>query len=181
MEFAGILFPIAIICIIYDSELGITEVTPWTVLIAAFFGSIGLSLIFGNKRSRINTRHYGDSNGFERYDSEDDSRIQHMTNFGSSMKYINTDKFTHGDFKCTFGAMKLYFDNTQMLEDQAVVDLDVTFAGVELYIPRSWQIIDKTNVSFGSIEEKNKSDSVSTNSLVLYGNVIFGSVEIIYV
>ena len=45
-NFAGILFPIAFICIIYDKQLGITAITPWTVLIAALLGSIGLSMIF---------------------------------------------------------------------------------------------------------------------------------------
>ncbi|MGL4912698.1 MAG: LiaF transmembrane domain-containing protein, partial [Romboutsia sp.] len=46
MNFWGILFPIAFICIIYDKQLGITAITPWTVLIAALLGSVGLSMIF---------------------------------------------------------------------------------------------------------------------------------------
>lgn len=48
LNFSGILFPIAFICIIYARQLGITAITPWTVLIAALFGSIGLSMIFIN-------------------------------------------------------------------------------------------------------------------------------------
>ena len=46
INFAGILFPSAFICIIYDKQFGITNITPWTVLIAALLGSIGLSMIF---------------------------------------------------------------------------------------------------------------------------------------
>ena len=49
LNYAGILFPIAFLCIIYDKQLGITALTPWTVLIAALFGSIGLSMIFPKK------------------------------------------------------------------------------------------------------------------------------------
>ena len=44
VNFWEILFSIAFICIIYDEPLGITALTPWTVLGAAFLGSIGLSL-----------------------------------------------------------------------------------------------------------------------------------------
>ena len=48
-ELREILFSIAFICIIYDDWLGITALTPWTVLGAALLGSIGLSLIFKKK------------------------------------------------------------------------------------------------------------------------------------
>ena len=49
VNFWEILFSIAFICIIYDDWLGITALTPWTVLGAALLGSIGLSLIFKKK------------------------------------------------------------------------------------------------------------------------------------
>ena len=50
MNFAGILFPLAFIVILFDDQLGITAITPWTVLIAATLGSIGLSIIFPKKK-----------------------------------------------------------------------------------------------------------------------------------
>lgn len=52
VNFWEILFSIAFICIIYDDWLGITALTPWTVLGAALLGSIGLSLIF---KKRVDT------------------------------------------------------------------------------------------------------------------------------
>ena len=55
VNFWEILFSIAFICIIYDEPLGITALTPWTVLGAAFLGSIGLSLIFGGKKRKWKT------------------------------------------------------------------------------------------------------------------------------
>ena len=55
VNFWEILFSIAFICIIYDKPLGITALTPWTVLGAAFLGSIGLSLIFGGKKRKWKT------------------------------------------------------------------------------------------------------------------------------
>ena len=57
-NFSGILFPIAFICIIFDDKLGITAITPWTVLIAAALGSLGLSMIFHNKPNKYFNNHH---------------------------------------------------------------------------------------------------------------------------
>lgn len=53
LNYAGVLFPLAFICIIYDDQLGITAITPWTILLAALLGSIGLSMIFKKNQSGI--------------------------------------------------------------------------------------------------------------------------------
>ena len=53
VHFGGILFPLAFIAIIYDKPLGITAITPWTVLLAALLLTIGLHLIFGRFRKKI--------------------------------------------------------------------------------------------------------------------------------
>ena len=52
VDFFGILFSSAFLCIVYDDQLGITALTPWTVLGAALLGSIGLSMIFGNYKKK---------------------------------------------------------------------------------------------------------------------------------
>lgn len=52
VHFGGILFPLAFIAIIYDKPLGITAITPWTVLLAALLLTIGLHLIFGRFRKK---------------------------------------------------------------------------------------------------------------------------------
>ena len=54
LSFGGILFPSAFLAIIWDTELGIESLTPWPVLFAALFGTIGLNLIFGKPKKIIN-------------------------------------------------------------------------------------------------------------------------------
>lgn len=46
VNFFGILFPLAFVGIVLDSQLGIEEFTPWPILGIALFLSIGLSIIF---------------------------------------------------------------------------------------------------------------------------------------
>lgn len=52
---------------------------------------------------------------------------------------------------------------------------------MELYIPKTWSVNDKTNVFLGSIDEKNRNNQTTTNTLTLVGDVSFSGVEIIYI
>ena len=181
LSFPGILFPLAFIGIIYDDKLGITAITPWTILFVALLGSIGLSLIF-NKRPKWDKANYKwDGNATETIDIEDEGHIKLETSFGSSIKYINTDKFEYANLKCSFGSMNVYFDNAIMEKENAVVKIDVSFAGMQLYIPRGWNVINNTSASFGAVEEKNRIDAVKTNTLTLIGGISFAGVEILYI
>jgi len=181
INFTGVLFPIAFICIIYDKQLGITEITPWTVLIAALLGSIGLSMIFHKNIKWVNNKYNSEDYKFEKIDVEDESHVKFKNSFGASTKYINTDKFEEADFNCSFGAMKVYFDNAIMSNGNAIVRLNASFSGIELFIPKTWNIDNKTNVFMGDVSEKNRNDQTTTNNLTLIGDISFSGVEIIYI
>ena len=183
MNFSGILFPIAFICIIYDKQLRITSITPWTILMAALLGSIGLSMIFHKQIKWINHNHNHNDEDykFEKIDIEDESNVRFKNSFGASIKYINTDKFEQANFDCSFGAMKVYFDNAVMSNENAIVRINASFSGIELYIPKTWNVNDNTNVFLGSVSEKNRNNQTTTNNLTLVGDVSFSGIEIIYI
>lgn len=186
VSFPGILFPAALLCIIYSEQWGIQELTPWPVLLTALLGSIGLSLIFKKKHPwqqfpNHHFKHHDQENFDEVINQPDGSSVSCSVSFGSSMKYINTDNFERADIHCSFGAMKVYFDNAVIASGTAELNLDVSFAGVELYIPRNWKIVNQVNVSLGGMEEKNSSMAVDTPVLIMKGNVSFSGVEIIYI
>ena len=111
VNFWEILFSIAFICIIYDDWLGITALTPWTVLGAALLGSIGLSLIFKKKsghKPSISFEYDSDSdNEDEKYIGEN---IKIDNNFGTAIKYVNSDNFCMADVDNSFGSLTVYFE-----------------------------------------------------------------------
>lgn len=181
LNFAGILFPIAFICIIYAKELRITAITPWTVLFAALFATIGLSIIFHKSIKCGSIKYDFKNSNFEKIDVEDEGHISFNNSFCATTKYINTNNFEQADFKYSFGALKVYFDNAVMSKDNAIVRLDASFSGVELYVPKTWNVKVKTNVILGSVNEKNRSNQVATNTLTLVGDISFSGVEIIYI
>lgn len=178
VNFPGILFPIAFLCIIYAEAWNITEVTPWPVLLTALLGSIGFSMIFKQHR----WQDHCDTENFSEVINQPDSNIVNCSvNFGSSMKYINTDNFERANIKCSFGAMKVYFDNAVVSSDRAEIYLDVSFSGVELYIPKTWKVVNEVNPSLGAMEEKNRNAGTDLPIVTIRGNVSFSGVEIIYV
>lgn len=182
VEFAGMLFSLALLAILYDDELGITAITPWPVLGAALLGGIGLNMIF-HKHPRYygNYSHKHFEDNCETVDVEDGSKVEYGTSFGSSIKYVNSDDFKQANLHCSFGAMKVYFDNAVIQSGSAVINLQVSFAGVELYIPKEWKVINHASVSLGAITEKNRPQFGDTPVVTITGSASFSGIDIIYV
>lgn len=188
MEFGGILFSIAFLCILYDDFLHIEQLTPWPVLGAAAFGSIGLSIIFkdkihhnigGNSSSSAYVKR--PENG-ERKEGEEvtDNQFTFSTTFSSSAKYVRSDDFSQAKIYCSFGDMKVYFDDAMIQNGEANIYLDVKFGGVELYLPKTWNVINHASATFGAVDEKNRSATNGTPTIILNGDVAFGGVTIFY-
>jgi len=188
LHFFGIFFPMAILAIIYAQPLGITNLTPWPVLLTALFGSIGFSILFHNKHTYCFHKDYGwhkhdDKNEHfsEVVDAPDEDTINFDVKFSSSIKYINTDDFKQANLSCKFGVLKVYFDNAKIKGDTAQIYLDASFSGIELYIPKSWKLANDIRTTASGVEEKNRRADVAGPTVTLAGNLNFSGVEIIYV
>ena len=181
-NFWEILFPIAFLCIIYDEPLGITDLTPWTVLGAALLGSIGLAMIFKPKKGfQIGVD--GKSIVGNGVNSEQCSgeKIHCENSFGSQIKYINSDDFRFAHLENNFGSLNVYFDNAVIQGGVAVVTIENNFGETVLYIPREWRVQNNLTRSFGSISETGRSEGSSESTICLQGDCSFGSIEIHYV
>lgn len=186
INFGGILFPFAILGIIYAEPLGIQELVPWPILAAALFGSIGLSFLFHrswkNRWQEFKNKYYNEE-GFEEIINDADSEtVKCKVNFGSSIKYVNTEDFKKGYFFCSFGAMKLYFDNAKIQGTEAEIYVENSFGAMELYLPKDWNIINEINCSLAGVEEKNsKPYKEGAPQVTIKGKASFSGIEIIYV
>lgn len=176
---SGILFSIAFLCILYDEPLGITAITPWTVLGAALLGSIGCSILFDPWKKK----HWHEKQDFDDFEIETTTgdSINLNTSFAGSIKYIDSDDFKRANIRCSFGEMKVYFDNALIQGRQAVLVFDVSFGGVELFVPKEWMIDNQVDAVFGGIEEKNRNNSNGSPVLRLTGKCSFAGITIIYV
>ncbi len=186
VRFGEILFSIAFLCIIYDEFLGIEALTPWTVLAAALLGTVGLNLLFRRKRHFHRVEGHGGefAEGAGYCHTEEGGQGETVfceANFSSVVKYVDSRDFQYASLECNFGGMKVYFDQAAIPSGNATVELDVSFAGVELYVPKEWNVVNNAVTSFAGIDEKGRNRSEGTPVLSLVGDVNFGGVTIIYV
>lgn len=188
ISFGSILFPLAFIGILYDKQLGITAITPWTILVAALLGTIGLNLIFGrflkkHKYHCYSTSGHGKWNHGKKEESQsvDGENIDVEVSFGSVIRYVTSTDLHYASIEVSFGSVVVYFDNAQVPTGNVTVNINSSFAGVELYVPASWQVINHMNSSFGAVDEKNKRSTELSATLTLEGSNTFGGVSIYYV
>ncbi|QUF82350.1 hypothetical protein KDJ93_11460 [Clostridium butyricum] len=179
IKFAGILFPLAFLCIIYSKELGIEQLTPWTVLIVATLGTIGLSIIFQNKVN-INNK-VGKDYEFIAIDEEDKSNIVQKTSFSGITKYINSDDFKQADLHCICGAMEIYFDRAKIKDKTAVVQINATCSVIELFLPKEWTIENHISTTLSGIDEKNRNTPDGSATLLLIGEITLSGITITFV
>lgn len=182
VNFYEILFSIAGFCIVYDEQLGITELTPWTVLGAALLGSIGLSLIFGGFKRKKTVQQF-QSAGYAGCGSEQctGEQLRCENNFGSAIRYINSDNFKSAKIENNFGSLSVYFDNAVVQGGTAMVNVESNFGEVHLYLPKEWRVQNNLDRSFGTIREDGSSIGSSVTVLFLNGSANFGVITIHYI
>lgn len=187
-SFFGMLFPIAILCILYRGPLGLGSISPWSMLVVAALASIGLEMIFGKVKKKA---HYkamerrmkkmqGAQFG-ENAAQVEQSEFDVETRFGSEVRYVRSEDFCYATVDAKFSGVKLYFTETKVPQGNATLELDVQFAGVEIYVPGNWQVINHADASFGGVDEKGMKTAETSTTLTLQGRVSFGGVTVHYV
>jgi hypothetical protein len=104
--------------------------------------------------------------------------------FSGSKKKLETMVFEGGEIVCVFGGVELNLrkcgiDNP---EHRAVIDVAITFGGVEIRIPEGWRVVNQCVAVFGACEDKTlvprPETGVQAPTLVITGQALFGAVNI---
>lgn len=189
VNFFEMLMPLAVICIIYDEPLGLEDITPWPVIGAALLCSIGLELIFGSLKRKhkfggFHSGHVGNGHTAAFCDEKGqvfDNIVQCNVKFGSSAKYVNAEAFERAEIDCSFGDAKIYLDNAVLKTNQAEVYVNVSFGSATIYMPRTWRVERKLNVSMGDYKEKGVQQFVEDGPvIILQGSVSMGDVTVVF-
>ena len=141
----------------------------WPLIIIAF----GLSLLWKALERR---------KSLEGVDVSTGPSSSMMAIFGGVQRKISSQDFTGGDALAIFGGMELDLRGAKMAGNQAVLDINATFGGVEVRIPETWNVLVKTVGVFGGVEDKTIPPKPDPNSpppcLVLTGTTVFGGVSV---
>ncbi|MBQ8121587.1 MAG: hypothetical protein IJ172_12535 [Ruminococcus sp.] len=188
--FSFIFFPIAIELIIFRVPLGLEAITPWPVLGAALFLSLGCSLLVPRNIKWMKRQWNGDTL-MDRYEGGENWTDENMpdgmsdlkmnTRFAGSSKYINSEDFRNCEISCSFGGTKVYFDKAVIQGNSANIKLNAEFSGVELYIPKEWTVKNLLRCKMGGVEEKGERNAAKSGKfVVLTGDTSFSGVTVYY-
>lgn len=188
-NFALILFPLAIVLLINRERLGIPELSPWSVLAAALFGSIGLSVLFPHRRihlgkvvdMRVNWNEKQGNIAEEIVQKGDGDKVTLENSFSSTAKYFNGEMPKKVRLENSFGSMVVYFDNAVMQEHRAQVRADSAFGSIVLYIPAEWKVVLSGDSAFGCIKETGKCNMEGEDVLEIKAQASFGEIKIKYI
>mgnify|MGYP007069860514 CR=1 FL=1 len=187
LSFGGILFPIAIICIIFDNPLGITAITPWIVLIAALLVTIALNMIFPKHEKKAKYSHdesgYFANKKYENSTEDQNGHVSYAMKFGSATKYVRIPNLTSADLNSQFGELSVFFDGSQVPGGRVFINCNVSFGEMDLYIPASWRVENKVSVALGDCKDHSSNAPVSEGGIicVIDGSVSFGELKVIRV
>lgn len=177
LEFGGILFSAAIFVILFKGQFGIETLSSWSVLCAALLGSIGLDMIFGKSLKRKKEKNcFCGKSGETVVGSE---VILDAGAFNGYKRSVSSDDFQKACIRAKFSGVEVSFDDAIIQSGFAVIDLDVAFSGVQIYIPKSWTLVNETQCVFGGFEEHTVPYSGESGPVItISGNVKFAGVEV---
>lgn len=198
-EFFGMFISAGIFAIVFATPLGIGAISPWAIIAAAVFAGIGCSILFHKRRpkkeeyvqyethaSRYQEVDENNENAFYEetvFESEDGEEVEASVSFGATAKYLDSKNLKKAYFDCSFGELKIYFDNVALSNGAAEIKVKCSFGSMVLYIPRGWVVVDSISVSMGDVSEKNNHNRIvdGKNQLTISGKVTCGSIDIVYI
>lgn len=182
-DMTQILFSLAFLCIAWDDVLGIEAITPWPVLLAALLGSIGFSMIFGGKKKKIYKEKFRSSHNATCDTVEQDygEEVKCAVSFGSIVKYIKSENLKTVNASVSFGSASIYLDNAKAPSGEVVINIDSSFGGVELFVPKNWFVTNNMQNSFGGIDIENNNNGANEVNVILIGSASFAGVSVTYI
>lgn len=98
--------------------------------------------------------------------------------FGAVNQRQDSRQFKGGRIEATFGGVELDLTQAAIDGPEARLDIAARFSGIELRVPRDWQVVVEMAATFGGVEDKTVPPMSPVARLVLRGEVVFGGVEI---
>ncbi len=172
----GVLFGSAFLVIIYDEFLHLEAITPWPVLWAAFFGTIGVKMLF----PELPFSRYGKELPAIGTGGRQVGRAAYRNRFGETVKSLSGN-LGEVSLKNRFGEMQIYFTEVEPIDGRLYVYVDQVFGETELYVPSYWRVETDVDVLFGEGPDAGCGNPDGIVVLYVKGSITFGELDICYV
>ncbi len=155
-------------------DLGIHDVTIvqlWPVLLVV----AGLLIILGKPYASKRKKREGEEKMMDGY-------IENTVIFGADTKKVSSYDFKGGHISVTCGGLEMDLTNCTLSREKNIIDVNIVFGGVELTVPREWNVISEAVPIMGGIEDEvnDRKDRYidPAAELIIRGNVVMGGLEI---
>jgi len=178
LKFAALPVPFAALYFVLQAPLDLPFIRLGILVLIAFLAYLGLKMLLPRMRRRQRVE-YGDSH--EEDEQSSDGNAPSLTvNFGSTKYRLRADALETARLHCSFGSMKLAFEEVELSANGAEAVVSCSFGTVKLFVPEHWQIVDQVNCSMGSVDIGKRFFRAAQDApkLTLSGNVSFGGVEV---
>jgi predicted membrane protein len=161
---------------IFDHRVRLSFNLLWPLLLVGF----GLSVVAKNldRAHRSNTRPTAGS--VDTTTTESEFSVTNV--FSGSRRNVESPDFRGGEIVSIFGGVRLDLRRAKMTVDEAVIDVNAVFGGVEIRVPEYWNVEARGAGVFGGFDDKTihpRTDvNVKTPQLVVTGAAVFGGVSI---
>ena len=183
-SFYSPLFGIVIIFYLFRKDLGFEDISFWLLMVGTWLLAWGLNIIFHPEKRHIKVNkqieiNFGDDDT-ENVEYSTNSIINITSSFGEKVQYIQTNDLQYVTIDSKFSGLKIYFDQAT-IQNQATIEIDGNFTGIELYVPKEWNVQSHIRAFFGGVDEKGQPSSSGYPTLNITGRIHFGGVEIHYI
>ena len=169
---------------IWEGYLGIEQITPFPLLLAAGLLGIGLNMMFGKKQRIVTITRDGKTVSWEEAKTENWEDGRHVTLeniFNSTSKYVNSEAFSTADFSNVFGSANVYFNNAIIAGNEANINAENVFGQLNLYFPSTWRLQVEKEAVFGGVKVYGR-PCTDPDAPIIRMNVesVFGGVNIYF-
>ena len=105
--------------------------------------------------------------------------------FGGVERRVGVKDFKYGSVSAVFGGVELDFRDAEMEGEEAVMDINVIFGGVEVRVPDHWRVEARNQTLFGGYTDTTRGTGnapggtvTGNKTLVITGQVLFGGIEV---
>ena len=155
----------------------------WGIIWPSLLVLLGLTILYEtlipHKHKWCGVHFNGDKNKKSQY-REENGFVNYECSFSEENRKVAVEDFLGGDIEISFGKSELDLTNVKRVNQNARLDVDVSFATFDLIVPKTMRIFLKSDKSFGSIQMNGEPNADAPLALNVDGDVSFGTMNIYY-
>lgn len=168
--------------LLFNSEV-ISLVLTWGIIWPSLLVLLGLTILYEalipHKHKWCGVHIAGDKDKRSQY-REENGFVNYECSFSEENRKVAVEDFLGGDIEISFGKSELDLTNVKRVNQNAKLDVDVSFATFDLIVPKTMRVFLKSDKSFGSIQMNGEPNADAMQALNVDGDVSFGTMNIFY-